>query len=322
MSTLVDRHGAGLEPSRGDGVPQAASARGPGRRLWHAIEPFVVTARPRQWLKNGLVLAAPTAAGMLLKPRIDLLALLAVGSFTLAAIATYFVNDAVDAPADRLHPVKSRRPVAAGLITPRAAVIAGLVCGVGAMAIALSLGWAFTAMVGAYLALTALHSLRLKQVPVLDILVVAGCFLLRAAGGGVATGVQLWNWFLLVALFGSLFLVTAKRAAEQGRDPTGTHARTTLDAYPASWLQQVMTVSLTGTLMGYALWAFRYVGLDIDKPLINASLLPFLAVLLRYSLLVSEGDGEQPERLLTRDRFLIAAAGTWAALVIAGIYLG
>jgi len=102
-----------------------------------------------------------------------------------------------------LHPVKSHRPVAAGLITPCGAVIAGATCAAGGVAIAVTLGWAFVAIVAAYLVLTAAYSLRVKKLPVLDILVVSAGFLLRAAAGGAATGVRLSNWFLLVALFGA-----------------------------------------------------------------------------------------------------------------------
>jgi len=284
---------------------------------------FLTTARPRQWLKNLLVLAAPAAAGVLLHPRAALAGLVAVVAFTFAAIATYFVNDAVDVAADRQHPVKSRRPVAAGLISPRAAELTGVACALSGLAVATLLGWTFAALVAGYLALTALYSLRIKRVPVLDILAVAAGFLLRAAAGGAATGVALSNWFLLVALFGSLFLVTAKRAAEQSRRVAGAlHLRVTLDAYPSSWLAQVMTMSLTGTVLSYALWAFQYVGPDPVRPLLAGSLLPFLAVLLRYSLLVSRGDGEEPERLITSDRFLLVAAASWAIVVGAGIYLG
>jgi len=298
-----------------------AAPTGPG--AGGGLLPFLVTARPRQWLKNLLVLAAPAAAGVLLHPRTALEGFIAVVSFTLAAIATYFVNDAVDVGADRQHPVKSRRPVAAGLITPRTAAITGASCAVGGLAVAALLGWSFAGLVAAYLALTALYSLRIKHVPVLDVLAVAAGFLLRAAAGGVATGVPLSNWFLLVALFGSLFLVTAKRAAEQARHGgDGPQARVTLDAYPGAWLAQVMTMSLTGTVLSYALWAFQYVGPDPVKPLLAVSLLPFLAVLLRYSLLVARGDGEEPERLVTTDRFLLIAAASWAIVVGGGIYLG
>ena len=320
MSLVVD-HTSPVDPAPVRSGTPAPPARAAGPR--GALGPYLRTARPRQWLKNGLVLAAPAAAGVLLRPATALEALLAFVSFTLAAVATYFVNDALDAPADRKHPRKSLRPVAAGLIGTRTALVVGAACAGGALAVAVPLGWTFGAVVAAYLALTALYSARLKRLAVLDILAVASGFLLRAAAGSAATGVPMSNWFLLVALFGSLFLVTAKRAAEQGHSEAGApHVRATLDAYPAAWLQQVMTLALTGTVLSYALWAFQYTGTDTAQPLITASLLPFLATLLRYSLLVAQGHGEEPERLVTSDRFLLGAGAAWALLVGAGIYLG
>jgi len=326
MSVVTEQDHSARQPAQvmGDG-PAGADRRSvdPAGNLRRTPGPFIRTARPRQWVKNLLVLAAPAAAGVLFRPRTALEALLAIMSFTLAAVATYFLNDALDAPADRQHPIKSQRPVAAGLITVRTAMVVGAACAVASLTLAASLNWTFTAVVTGYLALTALYSLRIKHIPVLDILTVAAGFLLRAAAGGAATGVGLSDWFLLVALFGSLFLVTAKRAAEQARNQTGTpHTRTTLDAYPATWLTQVMTLTLTGTVLSYALWAFQYAGADTTQPLITLSLVPFLALLLRYSLLVAQGHGEEPERLLTTDHFLIITAAAWALLVGVGIYLG
>jgi decaprenyl-phosphate phosphoribosyltransferase len=275
------------------------------------------TARPRQWIKNLLVFAAPAAAGVLLRPHVAMATGGAFLAFTLAAIATYFVNDAVDVAADRRHPVKRWRPVAAGLVSPHAAKLAGFGAAVAALAVAGLLGWAFTAVVGGYLTLTAAYSTRLKRMPVVDVLAVAAGFLLRAAGGAVAAGVPLSNWFLLVALFGSLYLVTAKRLAEQKLSTV----RPTVAEYPSAWLQQVMTMSLTGTVMAYALWAFQYIG-DAALPVLALSLGPFLAALMRYGLLVARGDGEAPEKVVTSDRFLLVAGLIWAGLVAGGLYLG
>jgi decaprenyl-phosphate phosphoribosyltransferase len=280
------------------------------------------TARPRQWVKNVLVLAAPAAAVTLLKPGTALAAGWALLSFTLAAIGTYFVNDAADAAADRLHPTKRWRPVAAGRISPRAARVIGVGTAATALAAASVLGWSFTAVIATYLVLTAAYSARLKHVPVIDVLTVAAGFLLRAAGGAVATGVPLSNWFLLVSLFGSLHLVTAKRLAEQTRIGIRTEQeRSTRPAYPSQWLHQILTMSLTGTVMSYALWAFQYIRQGTAHPILALSLVPFLAALMRYGLLVSAGGGEAPEKLLTSDRFLLVAGLSWAAMVFAGLYV-
>jgi decaprenyl-phosphate phosphoribosyltransferase len=307
-----------LTPAAAGSLRQRAPVPGPAAAVLR-------TARPRQWAKNLLVFAAPAAAGALLHRPTAVAAALAFVAFTLAASATYFFNDAADAAADRLHPTKSRRPVAAGLISPRAARLIGLLTAAAALAVAATLTWPFAAVVGCYLVLTAAYSARLKKLPVVDVLAVAAGFLLRAAGGGLATGVALSNWFLLVALFGSLFLITAKRSAEYARIQGGTggavQVRPALAGYTSQWLHQILTMSLTGTVMAYSLWAFQYVGHDVALPLLALSLVPFLAALMRYSLLVTRGSGETPEEVLASDRFLALAGLSWALLTGAGLYL-
>jgi decaprenyl-phosphate phosphoribosyltransferase len=280
--------------------------------------PLVRTARPRQWIKNLLVFAAPAAAGALHSPRVAVVTIAACVVFTIAAAGTYFVNDAADADADRRHPVKSRRPVAAGLIGRRTAVLIGLVAAATALGLGAGIGWAFAGWLAGYLGLTGAYSAGLKHVAVLDVLVVAGGFLIRTAAGAAAAGVAVSSWFMLLTLFGSLFLVTAKRVGEQN----GTSAaRRVLSGYSASWLQQILTMTLTGTVVAYAAWAFQYVGHDVALPWLAVSLVPLLAALMRYSLLVSRGDGERPEDLLMSDHFLLVAGLLWAGTAGAAIYL-
>jgi decaprenyl-phosphate phosphoribosyltransferase len=278
------------------------------------------TARPRQWIKNLLVFGAPAAAGVLFTPAAVRGGVIAFLSFTLAAAGTYFVNDAADADADRRHPVKSRRPVAAGAISPRAARLIGCGSAAAALGLALALPWQFAACVAGYLVLTGSYSAGLKNVPVLDVLLVAGGFVLRAAGGAAATSTVLSSWFLLVILLGSLYLVTAKRAGELTR--ANPSARRALSGYTAPWLQQTLSMTLTGTVLAYAAWAFQYLGNDVALPLLALSIVPLLAALMRYSLLVAHGAGETPETLLTSDRFLLAAGLLWIVTAGAAIYLG
>jgi decaprenyl-phosphate phosphoribosyltransferase len=283
-----------------------------------ALAAVLRTARPRQWLKNLLVFAAPAAAGTLLDPVVGGRALWTLVVFVLASASTYFVNDARDVEADRKHPVKCRRPVAAGLLRPRTAMAVGVALALLAPVLALPLGWRLVAVVAGYLGLTFSYSFALKNQPVLDILAVAAGFVLRAVAGGVATGVPLSNWFLLVVLFGSLFLVTAKRAAEERRGDPATRA--TLGEYPPGWLPQIVTMSLTGVVLTYATWALQQVTDDGSVPL-ALSVVPFLAVLLRYSLLAAQGDGEEPETVLSSDRFLLVAGAIWAVLVGGALYV-
>ena len=307
-------------------LPSPVASREPAVVHRHGGLPRALlrTSRPRQWIKNLLIFAAPAAAGALFAPGTAIAAGVAFLAFTAAAVATYFVNDAADADTDRRHPVKWRRPVAAGLIGRRTAVLIGLTTATMSVGLATAVNWPFTACLVGYLALTGAYSAGLKHIAVLDVLVVAGGFLLRTAGGAAATGVTVSSWFMLLTLFGSLFLVTAKRIGEQNRaQPDGdtTAKRRVLSGYSAAWLQQTLTMALTGTVLAYAAWAFQYLGHDVALPLLAVSLVPFLAALMRYSLLVARGDGERPEDLLVSDRFLLVAGLLWAGTAGAAIYL-
>jgi decaprenyl-phosphate phosphoribosyltransferase len=278
-------------------------------------------ARPRQWIKNLLVFAVPGASGALFTAGALRGGILAFVAFTLAATGTYFVNDAADADADRRHPVKCHRPVAAGEIGQSAARWTGYGIAGAGLALAFALNWQFAACLSAYLVLTGAYSAGLKHIPVLDVLIVAGGFLLRAAGGAAATRTGASNWFLLLILLGSLYLVTAKRAGELTRAGHGPTGRRVLTGYSAPWLQQILSMTLTGTVLTYAAWAFPYLGTDVALPLLALSLVPFLAALMRYSLLVAQGDGEAPETIITSDRFFLAAGLLWVTTAGAALYL-
>jgi decaprenyl-phosphate phosphoribosyltransferase len=299
-------------------LPRLAPDRLPAPDRRGLAGALIRTARPRQWLKSLLVLGAPAASGAMFTHGVAIATGMAVLAFTIAAVATYFINDAADAEADRRHPVKAFRPVAAGLISRHAAVLIGAGAAAASIGLAATVNGPFTACVAGYLALTGAYSAGLKHVAVLEVLVVAGGFLLRTVGGAAATGVAVSSWFLLLTLFGSLFLVTAKRIGEQN------HARArrrVLSGYSTDWLHQTLTMALTGTVLAYAAWAFQYLGRDVALPVLAGSLLPFLAALMRYSLLVTRGDGERPEDLLVSDRFLLTAGLLWAGTAGAAIYL-
>jgi decaprenyl-phosphate phosphoribosyltransferase len=282
-----------------------------------------VASRPRQWIKNLLVLAAPAASGTLNHGIVLIHSVAAVAIFTLASVGGYLLNDAYDAKADRLHPVKRDRPVASGALSVRAAKIVGYgVCAVALLTSAL-LGLAFGLTILAYLALTAAYSLRLKKITVVDIMTIAMFFLLRAVGGGTANGIPLSRWFLMVAAFGALFLVVGKRRAElatMGSD--ASNHRNVSALYSPEWLAQVQGLALTATVVAYCLWAFQSVDHETTlHSLVALSTIPFTTALLRYSLLVSRGDGERPEQLLVRDRLLVGCALSCGLMLLVGWYL-
>ena len=281
------------------------------------------SARPRQWAKNVLVVAAPGAAGVLTQPPALVTVLLAFGAFCLVSSGTYFLNDARDVEADRRHPAKRKRPVAAGIVPVGVAVTAGIALLVAGLAVAVAVGPAFLAVVAGYVALTTSYTLWLKHVAVLDLAVVAGGFFIRAIAGGVATGVPFSRWFLIVAAFGSLFMVAGKRHGEQLElGAEGADVRATLAQYSSDYLRYVWTIASGVTLAAYCLWAFEEAEASAGAPWFELSIIPFVLAILRYALMLEQGRGSAPEEIVLGDRMLQAIGLVWVALFACGVYLG
>src|SRR5918997_1448249 len=171
------------------------------------------TMRPRQWVKNVLVLAAPFASRDIIELDVIVAVALAFVAFSLAASGVYLVNDVKDVEADRAHPTKRIRPIAAGILAPRVAMGAAVVL----FAVSLGVSWLASdqllVVTAVYIAVQLSYCFWLKHQPVVDIAIVASGFLIRAVAGGAAAEIALSQWFLLVAAFGPLFMVAGKRYA-------------------------------------------------------------------------------------------------------------
>ena len=289
------------------------------------VRDWLRVARPKQWTKNVLVFVAPGAAGVLTHLGPALHALGAFGIFCAAASATYFVNDTVDADADRCHPTKRLRPVAAGRVRPATAVSIAVVLLLAALAgAALLASWPLVVVVAAYGAVTIGYSLRLKHEPVIELTAVASGFLLRAIAGGVATHVPLSSWFLVVTSFSALFLVIGKRTAEHealGED-RGQH-RSALDHYSRTFLHSALTLSAAGAVTTYCLWAFDKAGLARHGGhlvWIELSVAPVVTGVLYVLRLLDAGQGGAPSELALEDRTLQVLALLWTVLVGIGVY--
>lgn len=307
-----------LRPAEGLGQPRWRWPSNPPAR---GVVAVVALLRPGQWPKNLLCLAAPAAAGVLAEPHQLGRAAAAAMAFTFASCAVYAANDVVDAAGDRQHPTKRLRPVASGGISVPTALAVAAGCATVGLALSALLGWMCMAVVGSYLLSSGAYILWLRRVPVLDVVTVAVGFVLRSLAGAAAVHVAVSSWFLLVALFGSLFLVCAKRRAELSHaGPAVVRARATLGQYSLGWLDQVVTMSLAGTVLAYATWAFQPQSADTMRSLLAVSVLPMLIALLRYLLLVDRGDGERPERSVA-DPIIVACAVVWCVLVTGGLYL-
>ena len=289
------------------------------------VRDWLRAVRPKQWTKNILVFVAPGAAGVLTHAGPALHALGAFGVFCAAASATYLVNDVVDADADRCHPTKRLRPVAAGRVKPATAVSIAAVLMVAALAgAALLASWPLVVVVAAYGAITIGYSLRLKREPVIELTAVASGFLLRAIAGGVATHVPLSSWFLVVTSFSALLIVIGKRTAEHQAlgDDRGQH-RSALDHYSRTFLHSALTLSAAGAVTTYCLWAFDKAGLARHGGhlvWIELSVAPVVTGVLYILRLLDDGRGGSPSELALEDRTLQVLALVWAVLVGIGVY--
>ncbi|GGQ05563.1 decaprenyl-phosphate phosphoribosyltransferase [Streptomyces mutabilis] len=288
----------------------------PGRKGF--LAGLLRTARPRQWVKNVLVVAAPAAAGELFAPNVLTRLALVFVLFTACAAAVYLVNDARDAEADRAHPVKRHRPVAAGQVPVPVAYVVGGALGVLAPLVA---AWlcppVVAALLTAYLAMQLAYCISLKQVLVVDLAVVTTGFLMRAMIGGLALGIPLSRWFLITTGFGALFMVSAKRYSEavQMAGKAGA-TRALLTEYTTGYLRFVWQLAAGVAVLGYCLWAMEEGGVPHTSvlPWRQLSMVAFILAVLRYAVFADRGTAGEPEDVVLRDRALALIGVVWVAM--------
>jgi decaprenyl-phosphate phosphoribosyltransferase len=274
----------------------------------------LMTMRPKQWVKNALVIAAAGAAGALGHDDTPGRVTVACVSFCLLASGIYAINDVHDAEEDRRHPRKRLRPVAAGDLDPRFAIGLGLLLSLAGIVLCAVIA-PLLALIGAgYAALTLSYTLVWRHLILFDIFAVAGGFVLRAVAGGVAAPVTLSRWFLLVVTGSAVFVAGAKRYAELNRTAdTRDPRRRVLDAYSPRALELIIAGGTVVALSAYWMWAFS-LPLVHGVPWRPLTIVPFAVCLLRYYELVHRGAGEAPEDVLLSDRPLQLAALAWLAL--------
>lgn len=289
------------------------------------ITGVVKAMRPRQWVKNVLVLAAPVA-GLGSGVRYNFLQLaiqvgVAFVVFSLAASSVYLINDVRDVDADREHPTKRFRPIAAGVVPEWLAYVMAALLGVASLVIAWWLTPNLALVMAVYIAMQLGYCFGLKHQAVMDICIVSSAYLLRAIAGGVATDIPLSQWFLLSAAFASLFMVAGKRYAElQVAERTGAAIRKSLESYTSTYLRFVWTMSATAVVMCYGLWAFER---DHHSGSWYAvSMVPFTIAILRYAVDVDGGLAGEPEDIALRDRVLQLLFVAWIATVGAAVAFG
>ena len=286
-------------------------------RWWLAV---LREARPRQWLKNLLVFAAPLAGATMGRPDGLAYAIVAAVAFGCASAAVYFVNDVMDVERDRRHPVKCNRPIASGDLPVPDALCIAVILAVVAVGAGFAIGEpVVSAVTGGYLLTSSFYSLRGKHIPYVEMVLVASGFVLRVLAGAVATHVPPSPWFLAVCSLGALSVAVAKRYAELTSLGSGAvRHRPVTRFYSAGPIRVIQAVVAAAMVATYVMWATgegaatRYWHI--------ASALPLALALARFAVLTGRRTVRPVEDLITRDGLMLACEAAWLALFIVGLY--
>jgi len=284
-----------------------------------ALVNLVRLSRPSHWLKNGFVLAALVFARKVTDAEAVVRAAGAFAAFCLASSAIYALNDVVDRREDAQHPLKRNRPVASGAVGAGLAVGLSVVLASAGVGLALVVGRAFAATVGAYLVLMLAYVAGLRRVAILDVLVIASGFVIRAYAGGVAIHVEVSYWLLLCTLTLSLFLGFAKRESERVALGEGAAA-----ARPLAWglytertLAHMMTVSAGLAIVTYMLYTVseRTIREVAHHEWMFITVLPVIYAVFRFYHMAITGRAGDPVDMVRRDPAFVVALVVWLAMV-------
>ena len=287
---------------------------------------LVSAMRPQQWVKNGLLVIAPAAAGVLSHADVLRHTVVAFLSFCALSSATYLLNDVRDVDADRQHPVKRHRAIAAGQLGVPVAVAVAVVLAVAGFVVPLFLWhpWGLELVLALYFVNTQAYIFSLKNLAVVELGSVAAGFFLRAYAGAVASHIFVSEWFLVVISFGALFLVVGKRSSELKNLGAGA-TRKVLQEYTSEFLDSALTMTATVTVAGYCLWGFDTSATGLSSihhniiP-IRLSVIPVVLAILFIMREAEAGGGSAPEELILKNRTVQLLLVLWAILIAIGIY--
>jgi 4-hydroxybenzoate polyprenyltransferase len=293
------------------------AAQPPG--LARTVGSVLVLMRPRQWVKNLLVLAAPLFAARLFEAAVLARSLLALVAFCAASSAVYVYNDVRDAALDRLHPLKSRRPMAANLITPGFALTVSAALVVVGLLVGLAADPRVSLLVAIYVVLMLVYcELGRSRAPI-DVFIIAAGFLLRALAGAAAGQVTPSPWFLALTLLLALMLGFGKRRAELSLVAArGQPSRPSLETYSVAMLDQLLSVLAASIIVLYAIYAVSITARIGSSDMILTWPLVLFAV-IRY-LQVSHVNDRPPDELMVRDRVILGSVLTYAAVAAAVLH--
>lgn len=298
----------------------------------------VKIARPIHWVKNFAIFAALVFGGDLLSETLFLKALFAFVAFCFATSASYILNDILDAKRDRLHPIKKERPIAAKRLSVSVALTTMVAFVLISLYLSVGLNYLFFMSLVGYLALQAVYSLGLKNLVIIDILIIAAGFILRVYAGAFVINAHLSVWFLLCVVSAALFLASGKRRAELGliseappttRKSLTRYSKPLLDSYVtmfgnAAWLSWALFTFFESPSPSLPVWLFLA---ELSRTTTISKLLMLtipVAIfgIMRYEELIFENKTEAPEKLILTDIPLMASVFLWLAMVVLIIYGG
>lgn len=299
-------------------VPSPPDRPGPGGYL----RAFLRALRVQQWTKNVLVLLPLLPAGGAALRHANLAGVaLAFVAFCLISSSVYLINDARDVEADRAHPVKQNRPIAAGRVSLPTAYVTAAVLALASLALSALVRPYLLVTIVVYFSIQLAYCFGLKHEPVLELACVASGFLLRATAGGVAAHIPLSSWFLITTGFGSLYMAAGKRYGEARMgERTGATVRRVVQRYTATFLRFVWTLAATVVVLAYALWSFD-VAHRTGSFLSVVSVVPFTLAILRFGIDVDAGTAEEPDVIVLHDRVLLWLGVAWVAVLALSVYV-
>jgi len=280
----------------------------------------IKTGRPKEWIKNVFVFAGLLFSGSFNQPHDILMASVTFVSFCLISSAGYFVNDLIDVELDRKHPKKRFRPLAAGELSEATAKTIAPVLAVIAIGIAFMVNWKVGLIVIGYGVAQIAYSLGLKQLVIIDVMTLAGLFILRVAAGASAVDAHASEWLILCTGFLAAFLGFTKRRQEAVSElHEGTSTRPVLEHYSLPFLDQMVSLVTTGTVISYAIYT-------VNSPLIGSQMMltipPVIYGIFRYLYLIYDrSDDRSMAQIVAGDRGIQAAGVSFAIIAFLLLYV-
>jgi 4-hydroxybenzoate polyprenyltransferase len=294
------------------GMPSvAATAVTAERRSGDLLRVVAVAMRPAQWIKNGLLFAGIIFGGKLFNLWAIKHAVVAFATFCLLCGGFYLINDIRDAHADRLHPLKRRRPIASGALSPVLGLQVGVVSILVALAAASWVGQGFLLATVAYATLMIAYNLGLKDIVIVDVMAIATGFMLRAVAGAIAVDVSISSWFLICTVLLALVVSFGKRRYELTTLDDPARHRRNLDHYSTKLLDRLVAITAAGTLLAYTMYTVDGDSVPADRRMMLTIPLVAYAVFRYLFLVYQRGQGGSPETTLLTDRVLLGVGAAW-----------